>query len=174
MLFPELKVETGAVFSSDMRYRYKLWRIWNRQLPLVNFILLNPSTADAEEDDPTVYCCGQRARHMGYGGLLVTNVFAFRSTDPGRLYEIDDPVGPENDDAIITEAKRAAMVVCGWGKLGKYMGRATFVCDLLRLHKVYPHALNLNGDGSPEHPLYQPYSRQPIPYYTREALLADA
>ena len=175
MLFPECKVDTGAVFSPDNIYRYKLWRIWNRQLPLLNFILLNPSTADAERDDPTVYCCGQRARHLGYGGLLVTNAFAFRSTNPDRLYEVEDPVGPDNDGAILTEAKRASLVICGWGKLGRYMGRDALVCDLLRQRgMVRPYVLNLNGDGTPEHPLYQPYSRQPIPYYTREKLLADA
>ena len=174
MLFPECKVEMGAVFPPDQRYRHMLWRIWNKQLPLLNFILLNPSTADAEKDDPTVYRCGQRARHLGFGGLLVTNLFAFRSTDPGRLYEVEDPVGPDNDYAIHAEARRSKMVICGWGKHGKFMGRDTFVCDQLRLEKIFPRALHTNSDGTPEHPLYQPYSRMPMPYFTREELFAGA
>lgn len=177
MLFPECCVDNGAMFSPDQRYRYKLWRIWNNQLPLLNFILLNPSTADAEKDDPTVYRCGQRARHLGYGGLLVTNVFAFRSTDPSRLYEVEDPVGPENDDAILTEARRAGMVICGWGKPGRFMDRAFIVRVALHAAGIQLYALGQNLDGTPKHPLYQLYSKHPVPYYftyAHEELFADA
>lgn len=106
-LFPET---TGAVFSPCRTYRYGLWRIWNPGAPLLAFIMLNPSTADDVVNDPTVERCVRRAVSMGYGGLRVANIFALRSTDPTQLYVSVDPIGPDNDTAIIEAAQASAMV----------------------------------------------------------------
>lgn len=161
-------MEKGAHFSPDGQYRYSLWRIWNKQLPLLGVTLLNPSTATAETDDPTVHRQGERARHLGFGGLIVTNIFAFRSTDPEKLYEVSDPVGPENDGWIVQEMKRCQLQICGWGKHGAYRGRGVEVCRMLGAVGIVPHALHVNGDGSPAHPLYLPYHIKPFAYQQQE------
>src|SRR3954469_17706712 len=92
---------TGARFSADGLYRYALWRVWDADRGLCNFLMLNPSTADETVNDPTVARCARRARSWGYGGLVVTNLFAFRATDPSGLRAAPDPVGPEDDAAIV-------------------------------------------------------------------------
>ena len=86
------------------------------------FLMLNPSTADAIDNDPTVERCLRRALKMGFGGLMVCNTFAYRSTDPEKLYEVEDPVGPENDQIILARARSAGMVICGWGTHGALHG----------------------------------------------------
>src|SRR3954469_25064450 len=90
----------GARFGADRRYRYALWRVWDGDRGLCNFVMLNPSTADEAADDPTGARCTRRAQHWGYGGLVVTNLFAFRTTDPTGLRAAPDPVGPEGDATI--------------------------------------------------------------------------
>lgn len=164
MLFPEMKIETGASFSPDGIYRYSLWRIWNKSLPLLGGLLLNPSTADAMKDDPTVSRMGWRARQMGFGGLIIANIFAYRSTDPEDLYHIYDPIGFENDVHIAQEMKRCKVTICGWGKHGNYMGRGISVLNLLRMEGITPYVLGLNGDGTPKHPLYLSYAAKPVPH----------
>ena len=111
-LFREM---SGAIFSDCRRYRYALWRIWEPSLPPCLFVMLNPSTADEAKNDPTIERCERRASAMGYGGLYVSNIFAFRSTDPAALYIEEDPVGPENDEYIMNGVREAALVICGWG-----------------------------------------------------------
>ena len=159
------RIENGAVFSPCKIYRYTLWRVWDRTLPLVNFVMLNPSTADEVLNDPTVERCERRARKMGYGGLIVTNAFALRSTDPKGLRRIDDPVGPENDHHISVSAAQAALVVCGWGKHCDAVapGRGNRILQAIHAGGRVPHALKLNGDGSPQHPLYIGYATLPRP-----------
>ena len=126
--------------------------------------MLNPSTADAEADDPTVTRCLRRARDWGYGRLLVVNLFAWRSTDPRALREVNDPVGPENFEAIRWALKESQMFVCAWGAHGKTLDLGQLL--LKRLTQFYPgraHALKLNADGTPAHPLYLPYTATPFP-----------
>lgn len=158
-LFP---AHTGATFSPCTRYRYTLWRTWDASKLSCLFLMLNPSTADAVDNDPTVERCQRRALAMGFGGLVVCNIFAWRSTDPGALYSLDDPVGPDNDAAILAQASRAGLVVCGWGKHGALHGRGNAVLAMLRSAGVKPHALQINGDGSPKHPLYVGYQHEPV------------
>jgi hypothetical protein len=125
--------------------------------------MLNPSTADETADDPTVARCTRRARLWGYGGLIVTNLFAYRATDPAGLRSAPDPVGPEGDTAIVAAARDAALVVCAWGNHGAYRGRATAVLALLDGLGVSPHHLALTRRGEPAHPLYLRYGLAPVP-----------
>ena len=127
--------------------------------------MLNPSTADETLNDPTVERCERRARMMGYGGLIVTNAFALRSTQPAKLREVDDPVGPENDRHISASAAQSDLVVCGWGKHCDAVapGRGARILDAVRAGGRTPHALQVNADGSPKHPLYIGYAVRPTP-----------
>jgi len=154
---------SGAVFSDCERYRYRLWRVWDESKPKACFVMLNPSTATHEILDPTVSRCKKRAETLGYGGLEVVNIFALRSTDPRALYEVSDPVGHENYGAIIDAVEECAIAICGWGGHGKYLKVGQFFQG--KLKQRFPektHYLKLNSDGSPAHPLYLPYSLQPV------------
>jgi hypothetical protein len=165
-LFPEIPLHplfdrpSGAIFDArDESYRYVLWRLWDWEKPdlkFVNFVLLNPSTADASEDDPTIRRCVGFARAWGFGGILVTNAFALRSTDPAALYKHAEPIGRGNDQAIADWAKAANLVVCGWGRHGEFKGRGRAVAGALRGLGVKPRCFHLTRGGQPVHPLYQP------------------
>ena len=161
LFLPEETTGVGATFSECGLYRYTLMRIWDSGRPCVVFLMLNPSTADAITNDPTVERCQRRAVRMGFGGLVVINLFAYRSTDPEALYGLDDPVGSDNDQAILQSASSAGMVICAWGTHGALHGRGAAVRALLRDAGVTLHYLHLNADGSPAHPLYLPYDLQP-------------
>lgn len=161
-LFPDAH-HTGATFSPCRRYRYTLWRTWDAARPTCLFLMLNPSTADETDNDPTVERCQRRSLAMGYGGLVVCNIFAYRSTDPSALYTEADPIGPSNDQAILEQAALAGRVVCGWGKHGALHDRGAQVLALLRKNGITPYALQINGDGSPKHPLYVGYHHAPAP-----------
>ena len=109
------------------RYRYRLSRTWDPTGPVVAFVMLNPSTADAEVLDPTVRRCVGFARGWGFGSLEVVNLFAFRATDPRDLLRAAAPVGAANDRAILDAASAADRVVVAWGTRGTHLGRATEV-----------------------------------------------
>lgn len=158
-------MDKGAVFSPDRAYRYKLWRIWDSSKPLAMFVGLNPSTADEENNDPTVAKCQRYARGWGYGGLVMTNLFAFRSTDKSVLEEVDDPIGPENDRYLAELAKSAGIVVAAWGNDGNYLGRSNAVSSLLPML----HYLRLNKTGEPAHPLYLSGALKPTPMGKKHA-----
>lgn len=152
--------QSGADFSPCKKYRYRLWRTWDDQPPAV-FVMLNPSTADEVENDPTVERCERRARAMGFGGLRVANIFALRSTDPSALYQHADPIGPGNDAAILESVTGAGLVICAWGGHGILNGRGAAVLSMLRRAGITPHYLKLNNDGTPKHPLYVGYDVKP-------------
>lgn len=155
-----MKPIRGAHFSPCRRWRYALWRFWALR-PSLHFCMLNPSTADEEANDPTVERCERRAREWGYGGLIVTNIFAWRSTDPRALLEIADPIGPENDAVILRAYLAARDTICAWGTHGRKRG-VELVSGALSGRCLY--ALALTNDGTPGHPLYLPYTNEPIPY----------
>ena len=155
--------ERGADFSHCRTYRYCLWRRWSSSAPLT-WVMLNPSTADESVNDPTVERCERRARSMGFGGVVVVNLFAYRATDPKAMKAATDPVGPWNDRAIVDAAQRAGMVICAWGNHGSHRGRAQGVGELLRAHGVALHALKVTGSGQPGHPLYLPNRLEPQPW----------
>lgn len=139
-----------AVFSPCRTHRYSLSRAWNLKLPSVMFVGLNPSTADEQEDDPTVRRCVGFARQWNFGGLVLVNLFAYRSTDPAGLLGADDPIGPGNDKHIVACARGAERVVLAWGTKGILFDRDQRVLSLL----PGAHCLGVTKDGHPKHPLY--------------------
>lgn len=154
---------SGAIFSPCERYRYRLWRVWDTSKPKACFVMLNPSVADENILDPTVSRCKKRAEALGYGGLEVVNIFALRSTDPKALYKVNDPIGPQNIRAIMDAAKDSAIAICAWGGHGELGNIGSIIKQALT--QIFPtktHYLKLNSDGSPTHPLYLPYSLQPV------------
>lgn len=158
------QIRGGAIFSPCDTYRYVLWRNWSVG-PMCCFIMLNPSTADATNDDPTVRRCIGFARRWGYGGVEVVNIFALRSTDPRALRRHVDPVGPDNDQAIRLAARRADRVVCAWGNHGRLHNRGPAVLAGLVLMGIRPLCFKLTKStpgkpGQPEHPLYQKWEHE--------------
>lgn len=158
-------------FSPCRRYRYFLSVTWDADKPAVNFLMLNPSTADEQKNDPTIERCQRRATMLGFGSLLITNLFAYRSTDPTALSMRELlPSGPVDhldglNDAWITEtAEKADMVICGWGKHGSLFGRDAQVKRLLSESEAACYALIVNDDGSPRHPLYIGYDVEPVAF----------
>lgn len=157
-------MKSGAVLSSCRRYRYELWRVWDDLLATqdgyVMFVGLNPSTADETTDDRTVGRCIGFARSWGFRALCITNLFAWRATDPGDMLRASDPVGPENDDHLQSCAQGAGLIVAAWGTQGTHLGRDRQVAQLLpRLH-----CLRETKAGHPEHPLYVPGNDRPKPW----------
>lgn len=150
------QIDQGAIFSPCRAYRYQLYRRWSSGPSLV-FVMLNPSTADAETNDPTVERCQRRARRLGFSGVVIANLFAFRATDRTVLSRVHDPIGPENDQAIRDAVSHHADVVCAWGTEGRLMGRDRAVLELLRVANVRRLCLGTNADGTPIHPLYLGY-----------------
>jgi len=152
-----------AVYSDCEAYRYLLTRTWGAG-PRALFIMLNPSTATEVQNDPTVERCERRARALGHGAFRVTNIFAFRATDPKVMRAVADPVGPAND-AVLTEATAGATaVLCGWGAHGVLLGRGAGVAARLRAAGVALAHLGLTRGGHPRHPLYVAYSVAPRPW----------
>lgn len=150
----------AAVLSQCETYRYELRRVWDDTKQLVLFVGLNPSVADANIEDPTSRVCIGYAQRWGFGGLLLGNLFAFRSTEQAGLFAADDPIGPENDAALAKLQSEAGLVVCAWSESGSYVGRDQVVLGLLR----DPHCLVKLKSGQPGHPLYKKRSLQPIRY----------
>ncbi len=144
---------------SDCRmYRYVLERIWDTSLLATVFIMLNPSTADAKEDDPTIRACVEFAKRWGTGGLTVINLFAFRSTSPEGLNHVFDPFGPFNYRHVenVCKSRDVDRVICAWGSKLPKKWEDEGQTMLKHLHEinVIPYALKLNDDGNPRHPLY--------------------
>lgn len=152
---------TGAEFSPCRLYRYSLWRQWGKPTDgYAMFIGLNPSTADEKLDDRTVRRCISYAQDWGYGGLVMTNLFAFRATKPSDMKAATDPVGAENDAYLRRLSKDAAVVVAAWGEDGLHMARGEAV------RKMLPNlnTLAFTKAGLPRHPLYLRKSLTPVPW----------
>lgn len=161
-------MKQGALFSQDRLHRYELWRVWDEKKPRAMFIGLNPSTADETKDDPTVRRCIGFAQRWGYGGLTMTNIFAYRSTDPHRMKEFHDPVGPGNNVSLISCAADAGVVVAAWGVHGQHKDRERFVYNMLQGF-VQLKCLGQTKDGHPKHPLYLRADLEPVPFKIKEA-----
>jgi hypothetical protein len=125
--------------------------------------MLNPSTADAERDDPTVRRCIGYARSWGYGALTAVNLFAYRCTDPRDLRRVEDPVGPENDRHLLAVRERFPVLIAAWGNWGRLHGRRDSVMCLLSSESSL-YCLGVTRSGYPLHPLHQRGDLAPIPY----------
>ncbi len=148
-----------AVFSPDRKYRYALWRIWDEQKPVCMFIGLNPSTADEYADDPTIRRCESFAGSWGYGGLCMTNLFAYVSTDPHALCGAES-IGLDNDTWLTYLATYSGIVVASWGDFKVARERSEVVKKLIP--NLY--CLGTTKQGYPKHPLYLPKYLKPMEY----------
>lgn len=159
-----------AELSADGVYRYSLGREWDESADRVMWIMLNPSTADDEQDDPTIRRCIGFSRSWGFGGMVVVNLFAFRATEPAHVFQAKDPEGPENDTKIVEYVSVCDLHVAAWGERGAFGGRDTIVkgilngCEVPRLWCVG----KTNKDKAPRHPLYVKASKQPELYWVPE------
>lgn len=145
----------SAIISNCGQYRYMLQRdgdLTATRGPAV-FIMLNPSTADADLDDPTIRRCRSFAQTWGCNGIKVVNLYALRSTDPAGLWVHADPVGPENDNWLTRIALSADEVVCAWGANAE-APRAAEVANMLRAAGIRLKCLGTTKSGAPRHPLY--------------------
>lgn len=149
--------DQGACFSPCRKYRYALYRIWDLQKPYIMFIGLNPSTANETNDDPTIRRVIRFAREWGYGGIWMTNLFAWVSAYPEDLLTCEDPLG-RNNEMLLKVRKTCDDVLFAWGNFKQAKQRAEEVI------KMFPDAkaLIINKDGSPRHPLYVPASTIPV------------
>lgn len=153
-----------ASYSPCQRFRYTLSRRWRIGAGCVAFVLLNPSTATAEVNDPTVRrCCGY-ARMWGMQELQILNIFALRSTDPKALYRYPDPIGPENAGAIAKVVAKANLVVCAWGNHGSHLGQGARVTQQLIDAGVSLTCLGVTKSGHPKHPLYLKANLLPVDF----------
>lgn len=158
----EPNIVSGAFLSEDGKYRYSLWRTWDDNLPSVTWIMLNPSTADALNNDPTIRKCMSFAKSWGYGGIHVVNIFAYRATDPKELAKLDyfEACGPEANDYVFRPG--ADMRIAAWGVHGKLHDRGALVRDMYRETGVPLHVLKLTKDGHPSHPLFLKGDLKPV------------
>lgn len=151
----------GALLSECGRYRYRLWRLWDDLAPVMVWVMLNPSTADADVDDPTIRKCIGFAKRQRHGGIIVVNLFAWRATKPTDLTRVPEPVGPDNDQHIVwaLRAPLLASSVAGWGRPPnrRIARRADHVRHLMRIHRQFM-SFGRTKEGHPRHPLYLPYT----------------
>jgi len=169
-------IDSGATISHDGRYRYLLWREWRGSNRPENwhwygakdgngaelgypkaclFVMLNPSTADGTQDDPTIRRCVGFAKSWGFDRLEVVNLFAYRATKPADLLalrEPDDPVGSQNQEYVEDRAAEAGKIICAWGSHGAHLGQDETVLGWCGPKSTW--ALGLTRDGYPRHPLY--------------------
>jgi hypothetical protein len=157
-----------AIISACGLFRYHLTRTWDEALRPLPFIMLNPSTADASEDDPTIRKCIGFAKRLGFGGIEVFNLFAFRATDPRELRASGFPIGFDNTRLMTTRLfelglQERGYVVCAWGANARNLCYPKDLVCHLSLSGVRLRALRLLEDGTPAHPLMLPYSCKPVP-----------
>lgn len=156
----------GAHISPCGAYRYRLWRTWDPSLPRILWVMLNPSTADALKDDPTLRRCIGYSMAWEYGGLDVVNLFALRSSDPNALL-CDVPafsVGPDNDRHIANAEFETSQTILAWGSHRAVAFRKADVLHILNPYRCT--VLGRNKDGQPKHPLYCRKDLTPVPYIT--------
>ena len=148
---------TGAEFSEDRKYRYKLWRIWDETKNKVQFIGLNPSKANESDQDPTVTRCINFAKSWGFGGMYMTNLFAYVSTDPKKLITSGEDLYINNRILLEVSLECEIVVFC-WGCFKEAKKRAKDIIELFS----EPYCMRITKTGNPEHPLYLPGNLKPI------------
>lgn len=165
-------IAKGATLSPDGRYRYSLWREWRGTHDPNNwewmyadqgvpkpcvFIMLNPSTADSQIDDPTIRKCVGFAWRWRYEKLVVINLFAYRTANPKELRGLSDPVGPHNSHHIREILQQAGRVICAWGADESVSQQDQTMMGWLDAESIQPFCLGTTKLGAPRHPLYIPY-----------------
>jgi len=169
----------SAIISADGKYRYHLYRRIAAGGRIATFIMLNPSTADGDVDDPTIRKCLGFCRHWACGELHVVNLFAFRATEPSDMRNADDPIGPDNFDCVRHAVAKAVnqvdpglrgFVVCAWGTHGSYRAQDETVLGWIE-NVCKPQALGLTRHGHPRHPLYVPYTVNLVPFTGRKRII---
>ena len=150
------EVRKGTFISECGAYRYWLDRRWaDDERGLLAFVMLNPSTADAEVDDPTIRRCVGFAKRENRMGIVVVNLFAGRATQPDDLFKMTDPEGPDNFNQWMSWLRRErTKVVCAWGADSRARLQASKFRRFANEHGVELWCLGLSKDGSPRHPLY--------------------
>ena len=156
-----------AILDPSRTYRYVIKRQWGKNNEnFINFVLLNPSTADETNDDPTIKACIKIGQNLGYDGLWITNLFAFRATKPVDLKKSSNPIGILNNKYLEDYAKKSKMVLLAWGNHGNFLGRNKEVIKIL--FENIPHCLEITKLGNPKHPLYIKRTAKPFKYYENE------
>ena len=162
----------NAKFSNDGKYRFWLRRFLSdaeKEKPICVFVMLNPSVANAKNDDPTVRKCRQFAQNWrfgnsNFGSLEIVNLFAFVSFDPEKIRRGGAKmIGKNNDDWILRTCKKADLVVAAWGENGEIQNRGKFVLNLLKRNGIKPKVLGINQNGEPKHPLRLKNDLKPKP-----------
>lgn len=158
-----MEMEKYAEFDITGKYRYLIGRKWDANFPQITFVMLNPSTADHEQDDRTLTRCINFAKSWGYGSLEVVNLFAYRATKRTDLSQAADPVGSKNNCYIQLATKRADSIIVAWGggKYPKIQNRDKEVLSLISGKSLYCLG-RLTQDGHPRHPVRLPASTERI------------
>ena len=142
----------AAEFSDCNLYRYTLTRIWDETKPIINWIGLNPSTADAMLDDPTIRREMNFSRRWGYGGMIKTNLYAYRATDPRDMASAPEPIGRDNDLYIESVARKSNVIVFAWGTHAMARARAEYVATKILVRRQ-AWCLGVTSEGFPRHPV---------------------
>ena len=145
-------IKKDAIFDKTRNHRYLLIRQWEKGTKFVNFILLNPSTADEKLDDPTIRACITFAKNWGFDGIYITNLFSYRTKSPKELKKANEPIGVKCDNYIKEFAIKSNLIVCAWGNHGTYLNRNKEIIKLLK--KIDLYCLGITKKGEPKHPLY--------------------
>lgn len=170
---PILYTEHGsstAIFSPDERFRYVLTRKWDPAIQKLAVVGLNPSTATADLDDPTIRRCISFAKREGFGGLAMLNLFAYRATDPRELTAAltrgENIVGELNDSVLKLYGNQGRIVLAAWGTGGSLCARGFEVMRNMQRAGALLRCLGVTQGGEPRHPLYirgtTPLQRYPL------------
>ena len=155
----------SAILSNNKKYRYSLGRCWDESKPILMFIMLNPSTADDKEDDPTIRRCIGFAKSWGYGAIIVCNLIPYRATNPKELLSIDDNeflgtidnkgiVGYYNSAYISKLSQKVDKVVCAWGNSNVIKKLRINISKIKEIVDKPLYYIEISKDGTPKHPLY--------------------
>lgn len=157
-------IKRSAEFDETRQYRYWLQRHWSDNQPAIALIMLNPSRADHQQDDPTLRRCIRLAQQWQYGSLVVVNLFAYCTASPKILRTVSDPIGSANDRYLLRACKSAQHILLAWGNNGTWLDRDRAVLKLLETDRDRCYCLGKNLTGQPRHPLYVPRSARPYPW----------
>lgn len=159
-------LENDVVISDCGKYRYLLRRVWHQEKPRALFIMLNPSTADARQDDATIRSCVRLTNGLGYGSIEVVNLFAWRATDPKDLpTPLSMATGPNNPRTIEAAVNRCDVAICAWGAHPYAATNAPGVIDIIRMNRPMPYCFGKTKAGAPKHPLYIKSGTELVAYY---------